>query len=1409
MLFQDFQREQEILDRVAKQTIGPNVKVKDPVTFKSFLEKSYDVFKNIKPPKYISGGGLLSPPSIPTPESDIPFFGEGGVVNPDRLREQALATFGGIGETLSPYSGTEIELGGVEGRPEAIIDQTIDRNLAGQYGAQFGPEIPEWVPLVGGMTPLEAGLGGAAYMSTPADIGITLGTAGLGPAVSAGFRGMQIGARGLPGAKAAATRGVGRVGELLTTPVATGGLPTRIAAETAIQAPTASLIAGTDKRKQEGTAYPWENTLTALAAGVVGTGVGLAGIGRAMTPVDAGKRVNWEIIDNPKKSVVTPELDYSFIGNNMKDMVTKSLADRRYRKTFTTPDIEPFEIKRKPFGVRYDENGKIIAVGKVTGGSGKFTDDDLVEFLQNNSNKLIKSNDLGDMFPNMFDDPEVAAKLKFLTRSQKKHIIDYIFGSVDPQTGKTRRGKIFQASDKNRKYTVANGYPNGKDWLKENEQRYIIDLLITKQAGKKFDPALQSELAKNPQLKDALYEVFNKMPVILRRMRYGQNIPFSTKQKSILEKLVKVLDTSDKQNNITLNINEVRVKDAKTRGFIETRSKNLEEGQNPFDANYNANKTVRESFDEATRKLNKEAKRTGPRYQGFAIDDNIKTLKNSIIFNANRAGVSPIYRGKITGTNGFVTLTADEITSQRGDYGKTLYQAIFDNNDVNEINTLITTRIANQVDQNTAFIALVKLLGGTQYKVGTKPQNIKFGMQGKLPNARERALLEKALGKDIYKALSKLRSKKERALDAFSQIWNVPRTMMATAEVSALARQGGYYMFARPLSWAKSIPPALKEAKRAMLINKFDPYVQRIELEKYAEDPDFEYAKQTGLEITDSLSTSLVDREEQFIPTFLDKLPDYSVIGPIIRASAAFHSGFLNNLRFNVFKSMMKNISPDGTAETFVREARKISPQEGDRAVKTLEGLNKIINAATGRGPKIFDDEVVAILNQLFFSYRMQTARAYLPIAPFVEYPQMVWSARKQLIGDHVRFYGMVTTLGFLIPFLYEKATGDETATYDWIKGKLRIAKTTYDIAAGNNKYTGIVLNSLGLFLDEKTLKPRGIGTGKPYDIHPKKLLMGGIRGALHPTAGMIYGGIQGTDFLGNELDYEIYNPVETSKFGKTARDYLTPLIYSGLMESIELYDNPIAPRIGFAAEFIGVGNSSYEDKQSVAKELFGKRYTELLPFQQKIVTAAYYADDNVNRDVPNTTSADLDYFKLLNDITVNMRNGNLSPKDAVYQYKQGRKDFGVIRRDRGKIEYGWDDSDNDDGMDYYGGTPAELQALSQHWSTFDQDIYLPSADAGKSTIVDWDKYDEIKDSYNWTEEQERYVAANSNIMDFHMPEDLLLAIKKHDRNLAEKIITSWEARDYYMELIEKESPINWKEELDFSIGSIIEKNKK
>ena len=131
------------------------------------------------------------------------------------VRDRSLASLGGLLQILSRGNlGEDFSIGGVQNDPGALLRPIADVDAAIDFGNQFGPTIPEQVPLVCGMTPAGAALGGLASLTSPADIALTLGTAGLGPVASTALRGAQIGARGLPGIRPALTRGAARLGAI-------------------------------------------------------------------------------------------------------------------------------------------------------------------------------------------------------------------------------------------------------------------------------------------------------------------------------------------------------------------------------------------------------------------------------------------------------------------------------------------------------------------------------------------------------------------------------------------------------------------------------------------------------------------------------------------------------------------------------------------------------------------------------------------------------------------------------------------------------------------------------------------------------------------------------------------------------------------------------------------------------------------------------------------------------------------------------------------------------------------------------------------------------------------------------------------------------------------------------------------
>src|SRR5690606_540666 len=135
-----------------------------------------------------------------------------------------------------------------------------------------------------------------------------------------------------------------------------------------------------------------------------------------------------------------------------------------------------------------------------------------------------------------------------------------------------------------------------------------------------------------------------------------------------------------------------------------------------------------------------------------------------------------------------------------------------------------------------------------------------------------------------------------------------------------------------------------------------------------------------GLRLTD-LSTNLLNREEQFMSTLVDKIPG-------IKASQRAYTGFLNKLRIDVFDDLLKKAEAAG--------------EDTGLGSKVLEDIANVVNNFTG-GAKVGRIEgAVPALNAAFFSPRKITST--LNILNPVNYvsPKISPTARKAAIRNLV-----------------------------------------------------------------------------------------------------------------------------------------------------------------------------------------------------------------------------------------------------------------------------------------------------------------------------------------------------------------------------------------------------------------------
>jgi len=304
-----------------------------------------------------------------------------------------------------------------------------------------------------------------------------------------------------------------------------------------------------------------------------------------------------------------------------------------------------------------------------------------------------------------------------------------------------------------------------------------------------------------------------------------------------------------------------------------------------------------------------------------------------------------------------------------------------------------------------AQTGLAKLLGGE-------------GMQ--VPTEGELELLSQVFPKDFIQAVLSNRTLFQKIMSGAEAALNIPRTIMATADLSAPLRQG-IFLVGRPKQWI----PAFKDMFRYAFSEKaYQGLMDDIKVR-----PTYPLMREGKLALTDTGSIP-IKREEEFMSTLVEKIP---IFGKITKGSNRAYSGFLNKLRADVFDDLVEKAGQQGI---------KVKG-------KTLNDLASFINAATGRGnlPKALQKSA-PMLNGVFFSPRLVFSRVRLlnPIE-YIKYDPFV---RKEALKSLTTFGGTAMTILGLAKLAGAEVVANPTNA-DF--GKIKVGNTRYDILGGFQQY--------------------------------------------------------------------------------------------------------------------------------------------------------------------------------------------------------------------------------------------------------------------------------------------------------------------------------------------------------------------
>lgn len=431
-------------------------------------------------------------------------------------------------------------------------------------------------------------------------------------------------------------------------------------------------------------------------------------------------------------------------------------------------------------------------------------------------------------------------------------------------------------------------------------------------------------------------------------------------------------------------------------------------------------------------------------------------------------------------------------------------------------------------------------------------------LKGKLITTSEIAELEAVFGKGLTKVLFRKKSIGSIAQDLFLEIFNFPRAVMASGDLSAGGRQGIIFAISHPIASMKAAGRSI----RAAVSLKYSDDIERVTRSSrwgQLADKFGVHSSPTGF------AAKIGAKEEVYMSRIAEKFP-------LVAQSERAFTTFLNQQRREVFalqakKWIRRGITPKNNALSFQQYA-------------------KFVNHATGRGSlEGLRPGALTALNATFFSPRFQISR--VQVIGDVISPKTTWVARKVIARDLAEFYA--TGMGVMG---MSKAGGAEVEM-DWRSsdfGKIKVGETRYN-------YWGAFQPMARLTGQMFSGEVKQTATGKIKDKAQHELLLTFLRTKLAPTPGRIVDVAVGETFLGE--------PVEpTPEFiAKTAYESLAFLFVQDAVDAWRFQGADAQFPLSATLAFTGIGVQTWEvapfaqlelARDSLARQTFGKNYDEL-----------------------------------------------------------------------------------------------------------------------------------------------------------------------------------------------------------------------
>lgn len=385
----------------------------------------------------------------------------------------------------------------------------------------------------------------------------------------------------------------------------------------------------------------------------------------------------------------------------------------------------------------------------------------------------------------------------------------------------------------------------------------------------------------------------------------------------------------------------------------------------------------------------------------------------------------------------------------------------------------------------------------------------------------------------------------------------VPRSIMSSVDFSAFGLQGWFNTVAHPVIGIKQLIRSIYAA-----VSHVDAVKMNNDI---INDPMFLMYKDAGGYLAPIEGGSIDSREEAFNSSLAESIP---LFGRLIKASGRAYATFLNGLRFNVWKQLMKNV-PTG-----------MPPAE------TAKQFAQFTNLATGRGSLgKRGNMAVPFLNTLFFSIRNWVSRLQmLTLVPYkIAAPQRMGGydpvSRKVIAKEYAKFLAGTSIMLALLDALGGEWEKDPRGSGF---GKIRFGNTTVDLTA----QLGAELNFLSkIVTGQRKTREGEVIPLMSFDFGREQsgmeMLATKVRSKLSPMASLFVDYASGKDFMGKPFNAK-----------DAFADRFVPLSIGETIEAFKTY-HPAAASLVSTIGLFGFRPTYYDPKEAKKEQRRIKREWE------------------------------------------------------------------------------------------------------------------------------------------------------------------------------------------------------------------------